>query len=30
MVWLGLKADFDRVKGVFDVLADDAGDLGLG
>lgn len=27
MVWLGLEADFDGVKGVFNVFTDDAGDL---
>jgi hypothetical protein len=27
VVWLGLESDFDRVEGIFDVLADDAGYL---
>lgn len=27
MVWLGLESDLDRVEGIFDVLADDAGYL---
>lgn len=27
MVGLGLESDFDGVEGVFDVLADDAGNL---